>query len=516
MAKADQRLVSRDPTKPAGSQFSLGVRDEFAAIVTQEISAFDVPGRIVAAVAAASTVTDAAAAAIDGLVGPAVEDAITGILANPDSDLTNFLDVRYAPFSLAATIGNGTDTTYYVTHNAFDDILVQLKLVATGELIGAKVVALSEAVTQITFQNPPATNSIRVLLQPIGSLVAVEDTTPPTAPTSVVASGITGSSVTLTWDASTDAVGVVFYSVYRAPGSGASFGSATMIGSNGVTRAFADTTVAKATAYTYFVTATDFSLNESLPSTGINATTPAAVGTDPSTHLSLVSNFDAAHMGATYSDGAAIGSWSPTAGGSKTDPLVQATAASKPMFIANAVNSLPAADFDGGDLLKVDAASWSINKGVIYGVVRADTLASVGSAKNAMMYGTYGTGGSYRYIASLPSSLFGLGLGNSGGQATTTVMINTWYAVVAKFVGGTTGYKLWLNNITSVPTATSSAGVAMSGSVNSFWLGANAAGFFWDGRIAQAGVLSCDVTEVSDTECGEICRFLADKFAIAV
>ena len=47
------------------------------------------------------------------------------------------------------------------------------------------------------------------------STTACPDTTPPSAPTGLAASNVTQTGLTLTWNASTDNVGVTGYDVYR-------------------------------------------------------------------------------------------------------------------------------------------------------------------------------------------------------------------------------------------------------------------------------------------------------------
>lgn len=510
-ASSVQPMVeSPDGDVPAGDPVDLSAGIEAA------VTAADIHGQVVAEVAASATVTDAAAAAVESTVGPAVDALISGILNDETSDIRNFFDVRYAPYSLAATIGDGFTTVFNVPHPAFDDVMVQLRLVDTNELVMAKVVALSTSVTQVSFAVAPATDSIRVMIQPIGDLVEIADSEPPTAPSNLFAEPtlITGSSVSLTWDAATDNVGIVFYTVYRADGLGAAFASATVIGSNGVTRAYTDTTVEIGSDYTYFVTATDYSLNEGPASAGEDVTTPAFAGINPATYVGLVSNFEPASL--ALADGAAIASWTPSAG-SKSTALVQATGANQPHFVANAKNGLPGVDFDGSDLLRLSADDWSITKGVIYGVMNATALASSGvAARNLIGFGTYASWGTTaRYVASLyATGNFGAGFGGAGMQAGAVITAGTWYAFVAKFMGGTNGYKLWLNNTTATPTTTGGS-AAISGAVNTLLVGSNTGAFQWLGKSTQLGVISCDSAETPDADCGAICEYLMSKYAIA-
>ena len=84
------------------------------------------------------------------------------------------------------------------------------------------------------------------------------DTTPPSAPTNLVATNVGSTQVNLTWTASTDNVGVTGYKIERCSGSGCSnYGE---IGTS-VTTTYSDTTVVSGTVYQYRVRATDAALN---------------------------------------------------------------------------------------------------------------------------------------------------------------------------------------------------------------------------------------------------------------
>ncbi|MEV5430888.1 cellulase family glycosylhydrolase [Streptomyces sp. NPDC052701] len=93
------------------------------------------------------------------------------------------------------------------------------------------------------------------------------DTTAPTAPGTPAASGVTSSSVTLSWAASTDATGVTGYDVVRV-GSGAETAVTT------TTRTTATLTgLAPATSYTFAVYARDAAGNRSQRSGTVTVTT---------------------------------------------------------------------------------------------------------------------------------------------------------------------------------------------------------------------------------------------------
>ncbi|MEU0089378.1 glycosyl hydrolase family 8 [Kribbella sp. NPDC006257] len=97
------------------------------------------------------------------------------------------------------------------------------------------------------------------------------DTTPPSTPGSLAVIGTTSNSVSLSWNASTDNVGVTGYAVSR---NGTEIATAT-----GTT--FTDTGRAASTSYTYTVKARDAAGNTSGASNTVTATTQAGGGSGP-------------------------------------------------------------------------------------------------------------------------------------------------------------------------------------------------------------------------------------------
>lgn len=93
------------------------------------------------------------------------------------------------------------------------------------------------------------------------------DTTPPTAPGTPAASGVTASSATLKWSAATDATGVTGYDVVRVSG-----GSETIATSTTTTTATL-TGLSPATSYTFAVYARDAAGNRSPRSATVTFTT---------------------------------------------------------------------------------------------------------------------------------------------------------------------------------------------------------------------------------------------------
>jgi endoglucanase len=121
----------------------------------------------------------------------------------------------------------------------------------------------------------------RVTLYRNGTLVwgteptpQVIDTTPPTAPTNLAVASKTSTTVSLTWTASTDNVGVTSYRI---------FDGATQVGTSATT-SFTVTGLAPSSAHTYTVRAVDAAGNVSAASNSAPVTTdPPVVDTMPPT-----------------------------------------------------------------------------------------------------------------------------------------------------------------------------------------------------------------------------------------
>jgi endoglucanase len=99
------------------------------------------------------------------------------------------------------------------------------------------------------------------------------DTTAPSTPTGLSASGTTATGTRLTWTAATDNVGVTGYEVLRAPG--ASGGTFTAVATTTAT-SHTDSGLEPANTYRYQVRARDAAGNQSAPSDAVLVTTPSS------------------------------------------------------------------------------------------------------------------------------------------------------------------------------------------------------------------------------------------------
>ncbi len=120
------------------------------------------------------------------------------------------------------------------------------------------------------------------------------DTTPPSTPGGLTVTGSTNTTVSLSWNASTDNVGVTGYDVYR--------GSTKVNASPLTARTYTDTGLTAGTTYTYTVRARDAAGNQSAASTGVpGTTTGGGTNTPPSVPTGLT-------VGTTTSSSVAL-SW---------------------------------------------------------------------------------------------------------------------------------------------------------------------------------------------------------------
>jgi len=97
--------------------------------------------------------------------------------------------------------------------------------------------------------------------------LAIADTEAPSIPPSVTASAASATEVDLTWQASTDNVGVAGYTIYRD--------NATLATVSGSTLSYVDNSVVGSTTYNYTLDAFDVAGNHSSASSPAGVTTPA-------------------------------------------------------------------------------------------------------------------------------------------------------------------------------------------------------------------------------------------------
>ncbi|NMO20886.1 DUF1565 domain-containing protein [Pyxidicoccus fallax] len=174
------------------------------------------------------------------------------------------------------------------THNTFR--------AATGAFIRNDNSAPQGTVCGNTFDSSPPAVQGNSVGNPTAPCSGGGDTTPPTAPSGLSATAVSSSAVALSWNASTDNVGVASYSVFRD--------GARVATVSGLT--YRDSGRAPSTTYAYRVVATDAAGNASAPSPTVSVTTPAQTGS------ALISeSFDSSAGGMTAVRG---GTWAVSGG----------------------------------------------------------------------------------------------------------------------------------------------------------------------------------------------------------
>ena len=87
----------------------------------------------------------------------------------PDATGTVALTSDITGRSFAASIGDGSNTSYTVTHNlGTKDVIVQLYDTSSNDTVFADIVRTSTSVVTVSFSSAPTTNDIRVLISKIG------------------------------------------------------------------------------------------------------------------------------------------------------------------------------------------------------------------------------------------------------------------------------------------------------------------------------------------------------------
>ncbi|MBO3746201.1 cellulose binding domain-containing protein [Streptosporangiaceae bacterium NEAU-GS5] len=157
-----------------------------------------------------------------------------------------------------------------------------------------------------------ALRSVPGALTPIGT---GGDTTVPSAPANLAASGTTSTSTGLSWTASTDNVGVTGYDILRA--TGATGGTFAQVGTSATT-SFTNTGLTANTTYRYQVRARDAAGNLSAVSnitqvtTQTGGTTPGACTATPTVQSQWGTGYVIQPMTVTNTSTSTINSWTVT------------------------------------------------------------------------------------------------------------------------------------------------------------------------------------------------------------
>ncbi|MGQ7886398.1 CBM96 family carbohydrate-binding protein [Paenibacillus sp. WC2504] len=167
-------------------------------------------------------------------------------------------------------VGSSAGSVSINTTNTYNEIDVTSYVTAQAAGDGVVSFALQESVGKYTTLNSSenAANKPQLVIVS-GSAGGGGDTQAPSAPSGLTGSAASSSQINLSWNASTDNVGVTGYDVYR---------NGTFL-KNVSGTSTSDTGLTASTTYSYYVKAKDAAGNASAQSSTINATTSA--GTPP-------------------------------------------------------------------------------------------------------------------------------------------------------------------------------------------------------------------------------------------
>lgn len=234
-----------------------------------------------------------------------VRDNRAGGPANNSDDTIITVNGTAGPFTVSSPntavsyVGNSTQTVTWnvagTTANGVNCANVDILLSTNAGNSWTTLLAATpnDGTQAVTIPNTPGTQN-RIMVKGTNHIffdvsnanftitAAATDTTAPTAPTSLTASGTTQTTTNLSWTASTDNVGVTGYDVYQG---------ATLKGSTTTATTFAVSGLSASTAYTFSVKAKDAAGNISASSNTVNVTTlTPADTTAPSAPTSLTAS----------------------------------------------------------------------------------------------------------------------------------------------------------------------------------------------------------------------------------
>lgn len=177
------------------------------------------------------------------------------------------IDTNSSGFNLAVQ-GTGGSGKVTIARGSVGD--ASPRPITGRQVVGVvKFKALTPGATSIGVANTSMllsnSSNSNILSETSGVNLTVRDSTPPTVPAGLTASGATLNSVSLRWNASTDNTAVAGYEVYR---NGNKVGDVT-------TTSYTDTGLTQGTAYSYTVAAYDRERNLSARSPAINVSTLA-------------------------------------------------------------------------------------------------------------------------------------------------------------------------------------------------------------------------------------------------
>jgi chitodextrinase len=193
--------------------------------------------------------------------------AVNAIEADLTYDQTKLqfvsIDTSTSPFNGLVARATGGGGTVFIADGTTTP--------TTGSQVVARVTftAIGTGATSVNFAASSgiaeSTTNSDILGTTNGATYTIADTTAPSVPTALAKTATTATSVSLSWTAATDNVGVTGYKIFRG---------GTQVGTSATTT-YTDTGLAPSNTYSYTVAANDAAGNTSAQSTALSAATTA-------------------------------------------------------------------------------------------------------------------------------------------------------------------------------------------------------------------------------------------------
>ena len=308
----------------------------------------------------------------------------------------------------------------------------------------------------------------------------------PTAPTGLVSSNLTAFGFSLSWQASTDNVGVTGYTIYQ---NGVAIGTSP-------TTACSLTGLAPATSYNITVKAQNASGNFSPASTVLVVSTLDPAAPMPTAGMRLWLRAD---MGITLDGNGGVQSWTDQTG--RGNNATQTITGARPQLVANVANGQPVVRFDGvDDFLNVPTFMADTQQGELIVIVKLPNFAT----RDDGLWTLGGADGTETEIIGTRHLTEDFGRSYRTDIGAPVVPLADYGIYNVSAAAG--DWTVRLNGLTQVHRTDNIVNFNGNGSLG------RALGKFLQGDIAE--VIAYDHT-LSDTERGTVSAYLAAKYAVA-